>query len=76
MLVKDAIEHLKRYYKEDETVCMLLWSTDDVVHHAQDLDIDVPESDEVAGVLDAMEYNHDVAIGVTWDTVDHYLTDL
>lgn len=67
MLVKEALQKLQSM-NPDETICMVLWQIDDVKSQSGHI-----SDEDAAGVLDAMENNHDATLGITWDTIDCYL---
>ena len=75
MLVSEAIDWLNKYHKPDETICMLLWTEDDVIDRAEELEIEITP-DDARNILCMMYKYHDTSIGISWDTIDHWLFEL
>ena len=72
MNIQQAIDHLKRY--PPDTPCALaLWLPDDIINRAKEQDCPVPDDDECAFILTAMNDRQDANDGITWYTIDHYL---
>lgn len=53
----------------------ITWTTDDVFMKAQEMGIDITE-EQAEEVLEKMERYHDASIGISWDVIASYLSDL
>jgi hypothetical protein len=53
----------------------ITWCTEDVLHEAEELNVELTE-DEANDVLIRMEEKHDASIGISWDVMDVYIRDL
>lgn len=67
MKVKDVIARLQRMNQED-TVCMPMWSTVDVLNRDSSL-----TEKQAEDILDEMDRKHDASIGINWDVIDTYI---
>ena len=52
----------------------LVWSTDDVLIKADEMDIDLTESDADT-ILETLEQKHDASIGICWDVIGCYISN-
>ena len=75
MKVSDAIEWLKKFHKPDETICMILWSEDDVLERAEEREMEI-EREDARRVIHWIYKYHDASIGINWDTIDCYLDEI
>lgn len=53
----------------------ITWSTEDVLHEAKELGVELTE-DEANDILLHMEEKHDANIGISWDIIDIYIQDV
>lgn len=53
----------------------ITWSTEDVLHEAKELGVELTE-DEANEILLHMEEKHDANIGISWDIIDIYIQDV
>ena len=53
----------------------ITWCTEDVLHEAKELGVELTE-DEADEILLHMEDKHDANIGISWDVIDVYIQDL
>tara|TARA_R100001510_G_C7600826_1_gene167464 strand:+ start:91 stop:339 length:249 start_codon:yes stop_codon:yes gene_type:complete len=69
--MKRKIEELEKelaYYKDN---CTIVWMPEDV------LSLDSTLTDEqVSWVLERMEHKHDACIGISWDTIAFWITEV
>ncbi len=73
MTPQEAIEHIQEYYNDHDQICMVLWTSDDVIHVAEQNGIDRLPDCTVSDILSHMENNHDGCNGITWNTIDSYI---
>lgn len=75
----EVIERLKKYYKPDEVIGLIIWSPQDVLWRYNDLyagEVPFPMSEYDASViLESTIQNHDAASGICWDTFDYYIEE-
>jgi hypothetical protein len=71
MLGKEEIKRID----PKEYVCVIIWSVDDVMEQARQLNIKCSKA-EAEGILEEMENRHDTTIGINWDTINSCLADL
>lgn len=71
MLGKDEIKRID----PNEHVCVIIWSVVDVIDRAKERHIKATRQ-EAEDIIDRMEDNHDVSLGITWDTIDCYLDEI
>jgi hypothetical protein len=50
----------------------LVWSTDDVLIKADEMNIDLTECDADT-ILETLEQKHDASIGICWDVIGCYI---
>ncbi len=50
----------------------IVWSTDDVLIKANEMDIELTET-EADTILETLEEKHDVSIGICWDVIGCYI---
>lgn len=72
--VKESLAEVKRLRKELEYYeknCTIVWMADDV------LSLDNTLTDEqVSWVLERMESKHDASLGISWDTIEFYISEV
>ena len=73
--IKAEITKLKCNDNLNEHVCVIVWSIDDVLERAYAKKVKISEK-EAEEILDKMEYNHDASVGISWDTIDIYISDV
>jgi hypothetical protein len=57
-----------------ENFITIKWGIDDVMGHAEEMEMEVSE-DEARSILLSAERNHDCTIGITWDTFDYLISE-
>jgi hypothetical protein len=50
----------------------IVWSTDDVLIKANEMDIELTET-EADTILETLEEKHDASIGICWDVIGCYI---
>lgn len=72
--IKEAIEHLQKYYKPDDHVAITIWSVDDVLDQAKEEKIKISK-EKAEMLLDDLDRHQDCSIGINWDTISAYLDE-
>lgn len=72
--IGEAVKHLKGY-KRGNHVCMILWSTEDVITRAEERDIQLTQ-EQADRIIDKVDRKQDASVGVTWDTIDFYTDNI
>jgi hypothetical protein len=75
MKQEEAVDYFQRLHKKGEHLCILVWSTEDVIGQAQEHHIKITQA-EADKIVEDMERHHDASFGVSWSTIDSYLDDL
>lgn len=75
MLQEEAVDYFQRLHKKGEHLCILVWSTEDVIGQAQEHHIKITQK-EADKIIEDMERTHDASYGVSWTTIDGHLDDL
>jgi len=70
--VAEAIERLKR--NGSQHVAVAIWCEDDILGRAEELGIKCSRA-RAREIIDMMDNKQDCSLGITWDTIDCYLTD-
>jgi len=70
--VRDLIAHLERHFQPDDTIAAAIWQVDDVCYRAQKRGMFISD-ERAAEILERIDANHDACLGVTWETIDHWL---
>ena len=70
--VKEHIEQLKKWYKDDDILAVAIWAAEDVRSRAEDLEIKLTD-EQVDDVLSYVHYKQDATLGITWDTLDWWI---
>lgn len=73
--VREVIEHLQKYYDEEEHIAVAIWSVDDVLCRAKERKIKISE-EQAQEIIDRIDRQQTATLGITWDTIDCYLDDL
>jgi len=71
---KDLLTELKRLRKElahYQDNCTIVWMRDDVLT----LD-DTLTDEQVSWVLERMEHKHDACLGISWDTIEFWISEV
>jgi len=72
--VKEMMERLATM-DENETVCCVLWTMEDV-HGVADNNEETLTDDEARKVLERAESKHDCEYGITWETINDHMIDV
>lgn len=70
--VRDLIAHLERHYHPDDTIAAAIWQVDDVRCQAHDRGMSISD-ERAAEILERIDAHHDACLGITWETIDHWL---
>ena len=70
--VEEAIERLERNGKQH--VAVAIWCEDDVLGRARERGIKCSQA-RAREIIDMMDNKQDCSLGITWDSIDCYLTD-
>jgi len=73
MKISQLIEHLQQGYSPDAVVAYDLWTVDDVMHEADDVEITVAQAEEVLG---RMQRHKDCTIGLNWDVLNYHVSEV
>lgn len=81
MTPQEVIDHIKKHYMDDDVVCLVLWTKEDVMSRAYTLVADgtlkrMPTDEEAYTVLEGMEARHDAEYGLSWWDIDTELTNM
>jgi len=68
MKVCEMIEKLRARKDQNEEICAIIWSDDDVRENSEQELTD----EQVKNILNAMECNHDANIGINWDVISYH----
>lgn len=52
------------------------WHIEDIKYHARDVHNITITDEEAAEILVRMKNKHDASIGINWDVIDYYVSDL
>ena len=69
--LEEAIKRLKWCGKQH--VAVAIWCEDDVLSRAKRLNVECSR-DRAIAIIDRMDCKQDCSLGITWDTIDYYLT--
>jgi len=72
---KEWIERLTNEYDGDETICVVVWSVEDVDTLLGDRAMEVSRI-EIDHMLSSIEQNHDASSGITWQDIEYRLDDI
>jgi len=67
----DAIRSLSAYWDDKMAV---VWCTNDVIERGKEKGINITEERAVE-IIKEMHHRHDCEYGITWNTIDFYLTE-
>jgi len=70
-----GLKHSLKDDADDMPIAWAIWQVEDVEWRAADMGIEVSK-EECAGILGAMNDNHDATNGMSWDTIDYWLDEL
>jgi len=70
--VAEVIERLER--NGSQHVAVAIWCEDDVLGRAEERGIKCSRA-KARKIIDMMDNKQDCSLGITWDTIDCYLTD-
>lgn len=70
MKAKEAIEHIRQFHKDDEEVCMILWTREDIEYVLDKLNITLTQ-EEIDAILNHLEEKQDFNFGITWSIVEN-----
>ena len=74
--MKDFLEKFKADHpKDNEEIAVAVWTVKDVKSRAEERHIELTDK-RAQEIVAAMHTHHDPSIGITWDTIDAYLTNL
>jgi hypothetical protein len=72
--VNELIRKLKKNYKGTDHIAYDIWSTEDVISHAEDNELKITKK-QANDVIDEMENNKDAEQGLTWDMMDYWFKE-
>ena len=75
MKVKDFIRHLQDNYPNEEEICGIIWTGDDVQQKAKKMGFALSDED-VTKVLNTATTKHDANVGVSYETIETIIRDL
>lgn len=75
MKILELIEHLQKTYLPDDECACPLWLEADVEAIAEELGVKLTR-DEIRGVLDRLDKQHDAEVGISWQTIRCFVEDL
>ena len=75
MLQERAIEYFQTLHKKGEHLCVIVWSTEDIIGLAKEHRIHITQV-EANKIVEDMERYHDACYGISWGTIVSYLDDL
>jgi hypothetical protein len=69
-------KHINGYRNEviEGRAIMDIWTVDDVIDRAKDLDMEIPE-EEAIDILQQVNENKDACIGINWDVLDRFIME-
>lgn len=70
--VKEIIETLQQNYEEDDVLAVHIWSVEDVMYAAEEIEISITKG-RAEEILDELHYDVDCAVGITWDSINEAL---
>jgi len=70
--VAEAIKRLK--WNGEQHVAVAIWSEDDVLERAKELGIECSRA-RAREIIDRIDHKQDCSLGISWDTIDCYLTE-
>lgn len=73
--VKDLIERLQTTYNPDDVLAVAIWCLEDVKGRAKQLKINITD-EKAKDVLDRIDRKQSAELGISWDTIDAYLSDI
>ena len=71
MKLKERIKELEKKLAHYEDNCTIVWMPEDVLT----LD-DTLTDEQVSWVLERMEHKHDATIGISWGTVEYWISEV
>ena len=71
MKLRARIEELEKKLAHYEDNCTIVWMPEDVLS----LDYTLTD-DQVSWVLEKMEHKHDACIGISWDTIQFWISEV
>lgn len=69
--LKERIEQLEKELAHYKDNCTIVWMPEDVLS----LD-DTLTDEQVSWVLERMEHKHDACLGISWDTVEFWISEV
>lgn len=73
---QEIINILHLHYKPNDILACSLWNTEDVLERARDIGILKFSEEEAQEVLFRVHYKMDASIGINWDMLDYYITEV
>jgi len=71
---KKLIKWLQENYEEDKPLCVAIWSAEDILERAKELEIEITE-EQANIIIETMDRRQSADLGVSWDTIDCYLDE-
>jgi hypothetical protein len=73
MTAEQAIKKIQADYKPDEIICLSIWERSDIHYQAEEKGMEITD-EQADGILERMEDKFDANLGISWGTIDVYLS--